>query len=506
MIADYTIRLQDRFTNTLGGMENRLNRFESAISKTQGSVNSFGASFAGGFAGGFIAQGISTLTDKIKELGMESINTAREFSNLKGAIEFASGPAAQQNIQFLNDTIDRLGLDMQSTYKGFKTFQGALMGTALEGDKGREIFTAVSEAATVMKLSAEQSEGAFLALGQMISKGNVSAEELRGQLGERLPGAFQIFARSLGVSTQKLDAMLKKGEVVAVDTLPLFAAELRRTFGSGVSKAQQDFNANWNRFNNFIYQAKINLGNNLIPLVNQLITLIPRLDFSPLLLTFRQLGSQIGVLYDQFNQLLDLFGAKSLTAFEKLTIALRYVSFSFRVAWTPIRGLIQLYSQLISLVKNSIDIFEGFGTALVGVLTFDFDKIKQGTAQFKNGFKKLADDAGNIWSNAWQKEKEGWQSIFAPLNDDSKGANAAGFGVKKYGQDGMQPGLSGTGKTKEAGVEKIASGTRNVTINIQNLIKEVAFQKYDGSSEAKMMDYIRRALLTAVNDVNIQPQ
>ena len=35
----------------------------------------------------------------------------------------------------------------------------------------------------------------------------VQAEELRGQIGERLPGAFSTFAQAIGVSTAELDDM-----------------------------------------------------------------------------------------------------------------------------------------------------------------------------------------------------------------------------------------------------------------------------------------------------------
>ena len=59
-----------------------------------------------------------------------------------------------------------------------------------------------------MHLSAYESEGAFKALEQMLSKGKVSAEELRGQLGERIPGAFQIAARAMGMTTSELDKFM----------------------------------------------------------------------------------------------------------------------------------------------------------------------------------------------------------------------------------------------------------------------------------------------------------
>jgi tape measure domain-containing protein len=82
-------------------------------------------------------------------------------------------------------------------------------------------------------------DGVFLALGQMISKGKVQAEELRGQLGERLPGAFNLAARAMGVTTAQLDDMLKKGQVTAEDMLPKLAAVLKDEFGPAAEHASQ---------------------------------------------------------------------------------------------------------------------------------------------------------------------------------------------------------------------------------------------------------------------------
>ena len=81
---------------------------------------------------------------------------------------------------------------------------------------------AVSKAATTLGLSSSEADGALLAVSQMMSKGTVQAEELRGQLGERLPGAFQIAARAMGVSTSELGKMLEAGQVIAEDFLPQY--------------------------------------------------------------------------------------------------------------------------------------------------------------------------------------------------------------------------------------------------------------------------------------------
>ena len=82
-----------------------------------------------------------------------------------------------------------------------------------------------------MGLSQQQSERAFLALNQMMSKGTIQAEELRGQLGEALPGAFGIMAKAVGVTEKELAKMMKAGELLASDVLPKFAKQLEITYG-----------------------------------------------------------------------------------------------------------------------------------------------------------------------------------------------------------------------------------------------------------------------------------
>ena len=68
-------------------------------------------------------------------------------------------------------------------------------------------------------------------LGVMVSKGKITTEELRRQLGERLPGAMDIMAKSMGVTTSELDKMMKKGEVLTKDVLPAFAKQVEIAFG-----------------------------------------------------------------------------------------------------------------------------------------------------------------------------------------------------------------------------------------------------------------------------------
>lgn len=163
-----------------------------------------------------------------------------QVDKLTVGLKFINGGSvlgASQDMEYLRVTTNRLGLSLDQVAKDYVGLAAASRGTSLEGERTRDIFTAIAEASTVLHLSADETSGALTAVQQMISKGTVQAEELRGQLGERLPGAFQIAARAMGVSTSELSKMLEQGEVISTEFLPKFADQLRREFAGSVEEA-----------------------------------------------------------------------------------------------------------------------------------------------------------------------------------------------------------------------------------------------------------------------------
>ena len=158
---------------------------------------------------------------------------AKSYTTIEGS---TSGAVSQ--LDYIYEISSKLGLEFQSTAEAVKGFFAAGKGSALQKDLNG-IFEGVSQVGAALSLSTEQMDGVFLALGQMISKGKVQAEELRGQLGERLPGAFNLAARAMGVTTAQLDDMLKKGQVTAEDMLPKLAAVLKDEFGPAAEQAAQ---------------------------------------------------------------------------------------------------------------------------------------------------------------------------------------------------------------------------------------------------------------------------
>nr|WP_314710481.1 tape measure protein [uncultured Comamonas sp.] len=241
-------QLKDKQAAAAGGM-----------TELSGSAASMGANMA------LAARGVQTL------LGLQVVGWAKDGAaalfeasaaaeRLRIGLDFASVRGSADEIAYLRKTTDGLGLAFASTAQSYMQFQAAAKGTALEGSKARDVFEAVAKASAVMGLSAEQNSGVLLALQQMVSKGTVQAEELRGQLGERLPGAFQIAARSMGVTTAELGKMLEMGQVISDDFLPKFAAELDRSLGGAAENAANRLDAAVNRFDNAWDRLKQKVG------------------------------------------------------------------------------------------------------------------------------------------------------------------------------------------------------------------------------------------------------
>src|SRR5690606_11964377 len=166
-----------------------------------------------------------------------------------------NGQDAANRLDRVRVTADRLGLSYLDLGESYRSFIGAANASNFNLLQAEKIFNAVSNASGKLKLSSDQTRGALLALQQMISKGNVQAEELRGQLGERLPGAFAIAARAMGVTEQQLNKMLQQGEVLAADLLPKLADELNKTFGNDQTERIESLQASVNRLSNVFDEA-----------------------------------------------------------------------------------------------------------------------------------------------------------------------------------------------------------------------------------------------------------
>lgn len=208
-----------------------LNRISSSSSQASGQLqNNLQSPLRSltNLAGGLFA------VDKAFSLLKQGLQITSDFERLDASLSAVSSSSVNfaRTQSFLRDLSDKLGISYETLASSYKGLKAATNGTVLEGKATEKIFTAVVHAGAALKLSNDEVKGSLLAISQMMSKGTVSAEELRGQLGERLPGAFKLMADGLGVTEIELNKMLQTGEVMATDALPKLAAQLEKTYGA----------------------------------------------------------------------------------------------------------------------------------------------------------------------------------------------------------------------------------------------------------------------------------
>lgn len=236
-IVSYLITAEDKTKAATDTAKSNLNGLRTSYEGVQTSLRSLSR-----LSLGFISvAGVKAGTTAI-------IDTRVELERMRNTL--AQGVGAQNlaaELLFVRKTADDFGQSLGDVSAAYGRFAAATRGTSLEGSATRDIFLGISTAATTLGLSADQLGGALTAVQQIVSKGKVSAEELRGQLGERLPGAFQIAARAMGVTTSELDKMLQAGELLSEDFLPKFAQQLRTEFAGGLEAASQSAGAAVNR-------------------------------------------------------------------------------------------------------------------------------------------------------------------------------------------------------------------------------------------------------------------
>ncbi|HCO6980345.1 TPA: tape measure protein [Escherichia coli] len=157
---------------------------------------------------------------KVMEVGLKKEASQR-------AAQFVLGDeGAKRATEFVKNLANNTGVDQIETLSSFAKFSAG----AGDMDAGQKesLFSNVIGTSRLMGLSTDEINGILKAFEQMASKGKIQAEELRGQLGDRMAGAFQLFARSLGMTTEELDKAMKDGKVLSKDVLPKVSAEMGR--------------------------------------------------------------------------------------------------------------------------------------------------------------------------------------------------------------------------------------------------------------------------------------
>jgi tape measure domain-containing protein len=203
----------------------------------EGAAGGIAGAVVGGVPGAFAGAAIGAQFGMIRQsLGQMAAFTA-EIDKQRIALRNVVGTQAEyeRSLQFIDATSRRLAIPQDQLNKQFTQLSASVIGAGGNVDAAKLAFEGIAAGIRGTGGNLSDMQSALLATSQVFSKGKVSAEELRQQIGERLPGAFTIFAQSIGKTPQELDKMLESGEVGLNDFMK-FVQELTRRYGSSANE------------------------------------------------------------------------------------------------------------------------------------------------------------------------------------------------------------------------------------------------------------------------------
>lgn len=234
--------------------------FNKGVNKIQASIAKLKAAFMS-FAGGIgIGLGFEKLISTVKDTAVNldvAKSTLKNVSNVTKTLKTSVGDLDvtidnySSNLEYVKGLSNEYGQDLVTLISNFAKFTAAAKGTSLGLEDQKLVYESLVRASATYHLSADKTNDVMNAVVQMMSKGKIVAEELRRQLGNNLPGAFNIMAAAVGVSTSELDKMMANGELLADKYLPKFAEQLNRITANASFDSLQ---TSLNRFKNEWYE------------------------------------------------------------------------------------------------------------------------------------------------------------------------------------------------------------------------------------------------------------
>jgi tape measure domain-containing protein len=236
----------DQLNATMSRSSNTASRYAGSVTAINSAFSNL-MSMANGALNAIRALGAGLMfvfSSVIKELDkLQGFNAIMSVST-----KSATDVSASYN--FLRQTADKLGVQFDSLTSNYAKLVAALPPGIKGLQTAEKVFMGTAMAARTLHATNQDTQLMFYALTQMASKGVVSMEELRRQLGEKLPGVMQIAARGLNTLPETLEAAIRKGIVSSEKFLPIFGDALMRTFADSSEKAAQSVSAAIARLSN----------------------------------------------------------------------------------------------------------------------------------------------------------------------------------------------------------------------------------------------------------------
>lgn len=485
----------------------------TATKRSEGMMRNSFANMGGGISSMLAQVGAAAFT-------LNSLKTTADMDSLQRSILFAGGAEGAENLRFVNETARTMKMDVRSAMEGFKSLSGAMMGTSITTEQTRDIFRSTSIASKVMGLNAEDTKLSFLALGQMASKGVLSMEELRQQLGERIPGAFNMGSRALNMTTMAFNKLVAEGKITSEQFLPAFAKEMEKTFGPGLANAMEGPASMFAEFNNSILDLKMMIGTELMPTATAFVN-----DF--LKPSVKWLGENkdavknlvlgLGTFYATIktfqiagfiSTVVGSVGTIGATTGAIGTLSAALTGLTGPLGWI-VAGAAALVGHTWNLSKNTNESQEAYWHGVFGVKHKD-----RGSSKFADGFDSTVFGVGTYStksSGAKTPLSHGGASAFGMPEKDNDGAlqkwgpGRAGLGIFTDPNSAAPPPNASLPELSK-GISGINEGGRHskvINISLGNMVERLEINAATAEQGMDdMVDMLTRKLTQIINNAN----
>jgi len=221
----------------------------------------------GGPAGAAVGAAIGAQVGQLRQAAGATAEYAANLSKLRIAFlgVTTSQEEYQQGLVFIQQTTKDFAIPQEVVTRQFTKLQASVQGAGGNLEDTKTAFNGIVAAVRATGGSLSDVDAALTATAQVFSKGKVSAEELRQQIGERLPGAFTLFADSMGKTPQELDKALEKGEVSLQD-FQKFAEAIFKRYGENAKAIASGPESAGDRLKVVLEELSENIGTLLAPI------------------------------------------------------------------------------------------------------------------------------------------------------------------------------------------------------------------------------------------------
>ena len=217
----------------------------------------------GAAAGGAIGAQVGMLRQAIGETATYASEITKLNIALKGITKTSQEYSDAQNA--INSISKSLNVPIKEATSSFTKLSASVIGAGGNVNDAEIVFRGITTAIKGTGGGAAEVQGALLAMSQVFSKGKVSAEELSGQLGERLPGAVTAFAKATGRSLPQLQKDLENG-VVGLNDVIKFAIALEAQYSNSAKNVASSSEESGARMTVALDEVKLAVGSAFQPI------------------------------------------------------------------------------------------------------------------------------------------------------------------------------------------------------------------------------------------------